>query len=320
MQSTPLRSPALALVVACCALESTALAQNAPAEPPRTETAPPAPSGAAPPATSTAAPTAPSTTAPTATPTATPAAAPQSPPVFVAMPIPTPTEPVDQRTDHEKILRKFGVSWLGISEIPIADATPVGTASQPGVEPNDHVVVRLVSAPVIGVRYWLNGLIAIEPGIGFSYTGGSTKSKLVGQEAEVDKKSTTAMMFHVGVPLALASSRHLALLVIPELNLGFARSRVQSLIKENGPPDAELSGLRLDAGARAGAEVHFGFLGMPELSLEGSIGFIYSRQTATAEVEQQRVTDTNTLLTTSSFNNPWDIFKGIGAVAARYYF
>jgi hypothetical protein len=95
---------------------------------------------------------------------------------------------------------------------------------------------------------------------------------------------------------------------------------VQSLVTENGPPDAKLSGLRIDAGARAGAEVHFGFMGMPELSLEGSVGVIYSRQTATAEVGKQRVTDTNTMLTTSSFNNPWDIFKGIGTVAARYYF
>lgn len=233
---------------------------------------------------------------------------------------PAPAPPVDERTDHTKIVGKFGVSWLGISEIPIADATPTGTASQPGLSPNDRVDIKTVSAPVLGVRYWLNGFLAVEPGIGFNYTGGSTKSDLAGQKAEVDKKSTTAMMFHVGAPMAFASAKHLALLVIPEVNIGFARSNVKSLITDNGPPDAHLSGLRIDAGARVGAEMHFGFMGMPELSLEGSVGLLYSWQRASAEVAKQQVTDTNVQLTTSSFSNPWDIFRGIGTVAARYYF
>jgi hypothetical protein len=232
-------------------------------------------------------------------------------------PSPLPSE----RSDHAKVVGRFGVSWLGVSELPLAVAVPTGTAASPGLSPNDRVVTRQVSAPTLGLRYWVRDFIAIEPGIGFSYSGGGTRSELGGASSEVDKQTTTAMMLHLGAPIALATGKHIALVAIPEINVGFARSSVRSYLgAPNAPPDAELHGFRFDAGARAGAEIHFGFMGLPELALEGSIGLLYTRQSASASVANQKVSDTVTLLTTSTFSNPWDIFKGAGTIAARYYF
>lgn len=241
-------------------------------------------------------------------------------PVFVAVPIGSREASKDQRTDHEKVLGRFGISWLGISEIPIANARPTGTANQPGLTPNDHVDLGRVSAPALGVRYWINNRIGVEPGIGFYYSGGSTTSELGSTTTQLDKQTVMAMLFHVGVPISIASAKHITLVVIPETNLGFARSDVKPVQQDNAPPDAVLSGLRFDIGARAGGEVHFGFMGIPELSLEASVGLLFSHQRASASAGNQSVTDVSNLVTTTSFANPWDIFRSVGTVAARYYF
>jgi hypothetical protein len=83
-------------------------------------------------------------------------------------------------------------------------------------------------------------------------------------------------------------------------------------------PDASLSGVRFDLGARIGGEVHFGFIGIPELSLEGSIGAFFTYQTWGVSAGAASVSDNSLGLSTASFNNPWDFFASV--VRARYYF
>ncbi len=223
-------------------------------------------------------------------------------------------------SDHDKILRRWGVSWLGISDIPIALAQLVGTSGDAALRPNDTVTIREVSTPALGVRYWINRRWAIEPGFGVHYSGGKMESEWGSVSQKTDKQATTAMLFHAGAPICISNGRHLALLVIPEVNVGFAHSNVKVPVEENSPGEAQLRGFRLDAGARAGAEIHFGFMGMPELSLEGSIGLLYSYQRVSASAGNQKTSDVSTRLTTSSFGNPWDIFRSLGTISARYYF
>jgi hypothetical protein len=85
----------------------------------------------------------------------------------------------------------------------------------------------------------------------------------------------------------------------------------------------------LQVGARAGAEVFFGFIGIPALSLEGSVGmYVMTRSakwsrgayTDALGVAQPEITykDSTLLIATSAMNNPWQIFTS--NVAARYYF
>jgi hypothetical protein len=71
-------------------------------------------------------------------------------------------------------------------------------------------------------------------------------------------------------------------------------------------------------GARAGLELFFGFIGIPELALSATVGaqFEYLRNAQSAD--GTNTSDTTYSLTTTVQNSPWDIF--VGNVAARYYF
>jgi hypothetical protein len=64
--------------------------------------------------------------------------------------------------------------------------------------------------------------------------------------------------------------------------------------------------------------VHFGFLGAPRLTLEGSVAAYATFSGATATVGYSEISDKNWQLTTTNVQNPWDFF--ISSVAARYYF
>jgi len=205
-----------------------------------------------------------------------------------------------------------------MSEVPIAVAEPSGTQANPALVPNHEVRGRLVEAPVLGVRYWFNEWIAIEPGIGFRYDTGSIESDMGYVSAKVDKQPTKAVLGHLGAPIALATGQHMTLLLVPEVQLGLAWSKASAPYEQDAPPDADLRGLRFDVGARAGTEIHFGFMGLEQLALEASVGVFYSMRKVSASVGNQRLMDTSVVISTTSFSQPWDIF--LNQVAARYYF
>lgn len=215
-------------------------------------------------------------------------------------------------TDHEKVVGKLGFGWYGVSEIPVATGFTVNGTN---VTLNKGSAV----APAVGVRYWLSDMLGIDGALGLVTTSGSTETKAANTTTTVDKPSQFGLLLHAGVPLALATTGpHLTFLVTPELNVGFA----SGTIKAQNQPDVDLSGFLLNVGARAGAEIQFGFMGLPQLALEGSIGLFFqtSSQKASTKVNNSdvSVSDSNTIITTSSFNQPWDFFRS--TVAARYYF
>ncbi len=223
-------------------------------------------------------------------------------------------------TDHQKVAGHFGLGFLGVSDLPLPVAAPGGTSQRPSLTPNDKVVLTHVSAPVLGLRYWWSQCVGFEAGLGFFYSAGSVSAELGDASSEVEKQTIFAALIHAGVPLRLADTQHMVLLLTPELTFGTARSDVSPLFEDNAPPAAELRGYRLDLGARAGGEIHFGFMNLPNLALEASVGVFLSSEWASATVANQSLTDVSTALSTSSLNAPWDIFSGLGNVAARYYF
>jgi hypothetical protein len=90
--------------------------------------------------------------------------------------------------------------------------------------------------------------------------------------------------------------------------------------------DIKLSGMRFDLGARAGTELHFGFIGVPNLSLQASIGLYLRYDKFQAKggglsdgtTPDTAVSDTNMTWGTSVYDAPWSIFTK--NVAALYYF
>jgi hypothetical protein len=256
------------------------------------------------PAPGTAAPAAPSTApapAPAAAPAPAPAAvapaAPAAPQAAQVAPAAAPAAADDTGPDQDQFVGHLGVTYFGISQLPIAD--------QNGTQ-------QTITAPVLGVRYWMKRSLGLDLGVGFalssgSVTAGGTSASLPGQ---------FGLAVHGGVPINLATGKHYAFQVIPETTLGFTSG---SFSPGGGAPDVSLSGFRFDIGARAGAEIHFGFIGIPQLALVASIGLYIHDQAWSATPSGKPSTGESQLsIATSVQNDPWSIFAD--NISAIYYF
>jgi hypothetical protein len=245
--------------------------------------------------------TATTTTTTTVAPAPAPASSPPAPAqTGMALPGANP-DPAAGARDHDAYVGHLAIGYLGRRSIYLSDAA--GNFAEQ-------------AAPVIGVRYWLDPMIGIDAGLGLLLQGGS---RTTNPGTSADQQGFTVFILHGGVPLALAGSRHFTFEVIPELNLGFGSSTLPGA--GPGGADIDLSGFHFDIGARAGGEIQFGFIGIPELSLQAGIGLAlnYDRVKATAKTNPETSVATGrTALGTSVGDNPWNIFTG--NVAALYYF
>lgn len=192
-------------------------------------------------------------------------------------------QPAAGNSDHSQMVGRFAVGYLGRQTIGAGDHTLV--------------------APVIGARYWLDNMIGIDAGLGFNFSSGSVN--------DTDKAGVTVMLFHAGVPLNLADAGHFSFQVVPEATIGFANV---------GEDAAGVShdGFLLSLGARAGAEIHFGFMNIPQLSLQGSVGLYLRHQHRGTEQGGAEVSNNSFTIGTTLGNNPWDIFTS--SISALYYF
>ena len=217
-------------------------------------------------------------------------------------------------SDHDQVVGRLAVGYFGI--------TNVGAGAGGGAGSNDSPYAVNGFAPVVGVRYWLSPMLGLDLGLGISIVGGSLSSQTPpADEVEGDRNSFTGFVVHGGVPLALASADHFTFELIPEANIGFTSAGSDP----NGPADGDISysGFHFDVGARIGAEIHFGFIKLPQLSLVGSVGLALDvdsgkttdSQPAGGDVEQS---SSRTELHTTVGANPWAIFTN--QVAALYYF
>lgn len=241
--------------------------------------------------------------------------------VGVSLPGAAPATATAGGTDHDQMAGRLAVGYFGITE---AGAGAVFPGAPPAFGSSPYAFTG--AAPVVGVRYWLDSMIGIDVGVGLGIIGGSAEQNTGVPGAprlESDRDSFTAFTLHAGVPLSLASSQHLSWQVVPEFNLGFASVGQDP----NGPADGDVShtGFHLDIGARAGAEIHFGFMGLPQLSLQGTVGLGFAYDSANTTDSQPvapngdiETSQSRTALQTSAGTNPWAIFTN--GIAAFYYF
>jgi hypothetical protein len=209
----------------------------------------------------------------------------------------------DGETDHDAVVGHFGIGYLGSQTVPIA--TAAGGRDT-------------VTTPVIGMRYWLNDMMGIDAGLGFGLTSASTEVNNGAMTTTTDLPGVTAFLVHVGVPFSLAQSEHFSFQVVPELNLGLASATIKGVAPN---PDTDLSGFSLDLGARAGAEVQFGFIDIPQLSLQAGVGLGLRMESGTATVKSVPETSgsfSGFALGTNVGGDPWDIFTS--SITALYYF
>ncbi|MCZ7685863.1 MAG: hypothetical protein M5U28_46740 [Sandaracinaceae bacterium] len=126
------------------------------------------------------------------------------------------------------------------------------------------------------------------------------------------------MLIHAGIPLAVFHTQHYALLIIPEINLGFATGTAYGFMPQN---DQGRSGFLFSLGGRVGGEIHFGFMNIPNLSLQASVGLYFEYATAGLSADSTgngRASVSGYSLGTTVLGEPWDIF--LGSLQALYYF
>jgi hypothetical protein len=255
--------------------------------------------------------TSPTEPAPTAQPAAT--TAPEAPPPAAAPPPqsappppastatttaapPPQSEDKDNIPDHDRFIKHLAVGYFGVTSVPIAN--PNGSENS-------------IPAPVLGVRYWISKTIGIDIGVGAGVSGGSAENNGMSQDAPTQ----TALLLHVGLPISFYTGKHYSFQLVPEANGGLAFATLSS----TGNPDISLSGNRVDVGARIGSEIHFGFIDVPELALQGSIGLFFRRRAWNAEPDGGQSSGANEFgVATSVQGDPWAIFTN--SISALYYF
>lgn len=254
-------------------------------------------------------------------------------------------------TDHDRFVGSFAVGYLGVRSVPMA--------VNPTVSENGGVIMMdaeagAVDAPVIGVRYWFDQGMGVDFGLGLRKSSGKAKWTMHERNAtdpnaapseftfEADAVSQTGILVHAGLPIALNTDKHYVFELVPEANIGFSSGTVKDqamrLPSATTDPvvrdDIKLSGFRLDIGARVGSEVHFGFIGVPNLALQASVGVFFSMQkikadggarppadpTVTTADAQPKTTfeASSTDISTTIHDSPWGIFEN--SVSALYYF
>ena len=223
---------------------------------------------------------------------------------------PAAAAPAAGGSDHDAVVGHLAVGYLGRTLLP------VGTPAVPAI-----------AAPVVGVRYWIDPMVGLDLGLGLALGGTSTDTTATppGTTVTASGPKPTAFVLHGGVPLALASAKHFTFEIIPELNFGYAQRTADAPVGLAGVANAtKQTGVHLDVGARAGAEIHFGFMGLPQLSLQGSVGlrFDYDKlgQDVAPPAPAPAVHTSTSVwgLGTTVYDSPWNIF--ISNVSALYYF
>lgn len=201
-------------------------------------------------------------------------------------------------TDHSAVVGTFGIGYLGMAGVNVPDAA---------------LNVALISAPVIGVRYWLRPKWGIDAGIGIGVAGSTTETE--GAATDVENPQPFVMVLHGGLPLALMDSQHFVFQVIPEFNVGFGSNTLDG----GAAGDVNVGAFHLDIGARAGAEIHFGFMGLPRLALQAGVGLKWQVDTWSADPDTgNKVSNSSYAFGTGWGDDPWRIFTS--NVAALYYF
>lgn len=221
-----------------------------------------------------------------------------------------PTTPVasDDRTDHQRAVSGVGVGLLSVAELRTLLPGPDYTLSP-------------LTVPVIGIRSWANEGMGFQIGIGFNTSSGRLKSDVAGDE-DIDLPTIWGVALHGGLPFSLYSDKHYNLVLVPELNVGYATGRTKDDANLPGDQGIKHSAWLAGLGLKIGAEVQFGMIDLPMLALQATVGAEVNYRSATVEAAEQGAIVTRRRwgldASTASFSDPWDLFTS--SIAALYYF
>ena len=235
----------------------------------------------------------------------------------VAAPAPSPSgyetttapeaeAPVDPGADdHSAVVGTWGVGFFGVMDLPVG-----------GCDNNACTgfnAEQALPAPAIGIRYWLNDTFGIEGALGLHFS--TTSSGPVTQ-------SQFGFALHGAVPIALAHAGHFTFEVVPQLNFGIASGSIETTVAMMST-STDTSGLLFEIGGKIGGEIHFGFIDLPQLSLQAAVGLMIRHEGRGAEVPAgggmtTKIDVDTTSISTGVDEAPWKLFTG--NISAIYYF
>jgi len=229
-------------------------------------------------------------------------------------------------TDHARTIGRFGIGYFGISHVPLGGGGSTGSATGAATGSLSGLGGMLsregstgVTTHQVGGTYWLSETMGINVALGL---GMSSTDLLIDTDADiddpVDPPSRFGLSFAAGVPFALAQARHFTFLVTPTLGAGYATGTDFGATEDD---DVLHTGYFVDLGGTAGGEVQFGFIGVPQLAVRGSVGlsFRYSGGATNELVEKKEQVHKRSVvdLRTNVGQSPLDFFSG--RVAVIYY-
>ena len=214
----------------------------------------------------------------------------------------------DGRTDHQRVVGGTGVGLLSATELQTLLPGP------------DYTLVPL-AVPVVGIRHWFDEGMGFQIGLGLNTSSGTLKSDIAG-DADVDLPTVWGLALHGGLPFSLYSDTHYNLVLVPELNLGYATGRTKDDANLAGDQGVKHNAWLVGLALKIGAEVQFGMIDLPMLALQATVGAELNYRSATADAAENGVIVTRRRwgldASTASFNDPWDLFSS--SIAALYYF
>jgi hypothetical protein len=152
-------------------------------------------------------------------------------------------------------------------------------------------------------------------GVGLAFTRSRVTQPQTGTLTTSDGPSTSGFGLHAGLPLALSLHRHALFELVPEADVIWASESIPPLA---GGDKTTYGGWSARLGARAGFEVFFGFVGLPELAIEASMGAALTFDSVSSKVGPVERSTRQWGLSTQRGSEPWSVFTG--SVAAMYHF
>jgi hypothetical protein len=169
---------------------------------------------------------------------------------------------------------------------------------------------RWTTQPLGPFRNW-----GFDLGVGLNYSSSTITQPQTGTLTTSDGPSTSGFGLHAGLPLAITLHKHAVFELVPEVDVIWAKESIPAL---TGNVITTYDGWSARIGARAGFEIFFGFIGLPQLAIEASLGARFSYDSVSSSVGAIERSTRAWGFSSMRGNEPWSIFSG--SVAAMYHF
>lgn len=221
-------------------------------------------------------------------------------------------------SDHDDQVGLIALAYHGTRAIP-----SLATGGSHVVVADDGSATLTVTPdsstiPIFGVRYWFTRRIGLDVGAGIAFESGSFARRIPNPDPTKDRTEDGAsarsllLASRVALPISLHAGRHYNLMVIPDVTLGVSRASLPAFQKSTSGEDLDLqlTAVGIGAGARVGAEVSFGFVGVPELSVQAAWGVQLEAMKRTGRIGAAEATLSDLALGSSTGGGAWRWLTG----------